>query len=375
MLVRKDTRGRIRDSVRRRRRRVSFRDRRFRRPRAARHDVSRALRRDLAARPSDLRARRGGRRDPSSDPDARSRRARVAGRAGRARVAALLAGVHARGRLAQVRRLPRLHCQLREISRHRFPRRMARRARRIVAARQAQPRSSGKSTSRTSRTSRTTGPRTCATTATRTRTISSSPRSTRCSARRRYRSCCRCTRSRCRISGSQGKGSTTDRSPRQRSTATRLATYFDPLPFWYAPLEGARPATASDAQAQAGSRTVADDFPLHAITQRPMMMYHSWDAQNAWLRQIISENRLYMNRAKARELGLADDDWVWLESHHGRIRCQLRTMEGCETNTVWTWNAIGKQAGTWGLDPRCERVDRGIPAQSPHRRASSRHRR
>ena len=27
-------------------------------------------------------------------------------------------------------------------------------------------------------------------------------------------------------------------------------------------------------------------FPLHAITQRPMAMYHSWGSQNAWLRQI-----------------------------------------------------------------------------------------
>ena len=27
-----------------------------------------------------------------------------------------------------------------------------------------------------------------------------------------------------------------------------------------------------------------------------MMMYHSWDSQNAWLRQILSENFLYMNR-------------------------------------------------------------------------------
>ena len=24
-------------------------------------------------------------------------------------------------------------------------------------------------------------------------------------------------------------------------------------------------------------------------------------------------------------------------------------MEGVEPNTVWTWNAIGKQAGAWGL--------------------------
>ena len=47
----------------------------------------------------------------------------------------------------------------------------------------------------------------------------------------------------------------------------RIATYFDPLPFWYAPLETA----CID----------ADRYPLAAITQRPMAMYHSWDSQNA----------------------------------------------------------------------------------------------
>src|SRR6266704_3072858 len=126
----------------------------------------------------------------------------------------------------------------------------------------------------------------------------------------------------------------------------RLAKYFDPLPFWYAPLEGSR---ADSAVGAARGRTIADEYPLHAITQRPMMMYHSWDSQNAWLRQILSENRLYMNRVAARGRGLADHDWVWVESHHGKLRCQLKTMEGVEAHTVWTWNAIGKQAGTWGL--------------------------
>ncbi len=67
-----------------------------------------------------------------------------------------------------------------------------------------------------------------------------------------------------------------------------------------------------------------------------------------------------MNRGTARSLGLADDDWVWVESHHGRIRCQLRTMEGCEANTVWTWNAIGKQAGTWGLSEDASEATAGF---------------
>jgi anaerobic selenocysteine-containing dehydrogenase len=76
---------------------------------------------------------------------------------------------------------------------------------------------------------------------------------------------------------------------------TRIETHFDPLPFWYATFEG--------------TQIAADEFPLHAITQRPMQMYHSWGSQNAWLRQILNRNRLYMNRQTAIDLGLADDDW------------------------------------------------------------------
>ena len=132
-----------------------------------------------------------------------------------------------------------------------------------------------------------------------------------------------------------GQGHYAGPTPPSEVDRTRLATYFDPLPFWYPPLET--------------QRIVADDYPFHAITQRPMTMYHSWDSQNAWLRQILSANHLYMNAGRARELGLADDDWVWVESHHGRVRCRLATMEGVEANTVWTWNAVGKQRGAWGL--------------------------
>ena len=73
-----------------------------------------------------------------------------------------------------------------------------------------------------------------------------------------------------------GQGLYDGPQPPLAADCTRLATYFDPLPFWYPPLEGAREYASAD-----GVRTVADDFPLHAITQRPMMMYHSWDAQNA----------------------------------------------------------------------------------------------
>jgi anaerobic selenocysteine-containing dehydrogenase len=63
----------------------------------------------------------------------------------------------------------------------------------------------------------------------------------------------------------------------------------------------------------------------------------------------MAGNYLYMNEAAARARGLKSMDWVWVTSRQGRIRCQLKTMEGVEANTVWTWNAIGKQSGAWGL--------------------------
>lgn len=126
----------------------------------------------------------------------------------------------------------------------------------------------------------------------------------------------------------------------------RIETFFDPIPFWYAPFEG---AVLDEAE-----------FPLHAITQRPMHMYHSWGSQNAWLRQITAENRLYIHRDRARALGIGDDDWVWITSAIGRVKCQVRLMEGVNPDTVWTWNALGKRKGAWGLAPDAPEATRGF---------------
>ena len=126
----------------------------------------------------------------------------------------------------------------------------------------------------------------------------------------------------------------------------RVENYFDPLPIWYPPFEEA----AVDGAA----------FPLHGITQRPAAMYHSWGSQNAWLRQIHGHNRLFVNRKTGEALGLQDDDWVYVTSHHGRLRCQIRLMAGVNPQTVWTWNAIGKRAGAWNLAPEAPEAKKGF---------------
>ena len=169
-----------------------------------------------------------------------------------------------------------------------------------------------------------------------------------------------------------GQGLYDGPQPTREVDKARLTAYFDPLPCWYSPFaplppggggaggEGEtddedsrlafQPRPPSPQPLSPQGRGARDAYPLHAITQRPMMMYHSWDSQNAWLRQIISQNYLYVATSKARELGLNDLDWVWLESPNGKIRCQMKTMEGVEANTVWTWNAIGKMSEAWGLE-------------------------
>ncbi|MCK5717537.1 MAG: molybdopterin oxidoreductase family protein, partial [Thiomargarita sp.] len=126
----------------------------------------------------------------------------------------------------------------------------------------------------------------------------------------------------------------------------RIETYFDPLPFYHEPLE-----------AQLVDKHL---YPLNAITQRPMAMYHSWDSQNAWLRQIHSYNHLFVNPKLGLENGFKDGDWIWIESHKSRIRCQCRFSEAVEPGTVWTWNAIGKAAGAWGLSPKANESQQGF---------------
>lgn len=120
---------------------------------------------------------------------------------------------------------------------------------------------------------------------------------------------------------------------------------FSPVPTWHKPLEHAAES--------------ASEYPFSAITQRPMHMYHSWGSQNAWLRQITNKNALYMHRETGEQMGLADGDWVWVESPHGKARVELALMDGCNPGTVWTWNAIGKRRGHGGWTKRPRKLPKG----------------
>lgn len=141
------------------------------------------------------------------------------------------------------------------------------------------------------------------------------------------------------------QGKTEYRQPPDR-LRKRIETYFDPLPFYYEPLES--------------RMTDKGKYPLKAITQRPMAMYHSWDSQNAWLRQIHSHNYLYLNPTIGKDHGFDDGDWIWVESMWGKVKCMCRFSEAVEPGTVWTWNAIGKANGAWNLAPNSDESNKGF---------------
>ncbi|MCG8488777.1 MAG: molybdopterin oxidoreductase family protein [Chromatiales bacterium] len=126
----------------------------------------------------------------------------------------------------------------------------------------------------------------------------------------------------------------------------RIISHFDPLPFYTAPLE----------HKLIDSR----QYQISALTQRPMAMYHSWDSQNAWLRQIHTHNYLFVNPKLAEANGFGDGDWIWVESPTNKVRCMARLSEAVEPTTVWTWNAIGKAAGAWGLSAKANESQKGF---------------
>ena len=134
-----------------------------------------------------------------------------------------------------------------------------------------------------------------------------------------------------------------DRQPPDHLRA-RIKSRMDPLPFWYDPAR----------------ENMGDEYPITALTQRPMAMYHSWGTQNAWLRQLHGHNPLYVPTKLMRQHKLADGDWVRVTSPHGEITVPVMEMAALNDNTIWTWNAIGKRKGAWALEEDASEATKGF---------------
>ncbi|WP_298260148.1 molybdopterin oxidoreductase family protein [uncultured Litoreibacter sp.] len=124
----------------------------------------------------------------------------------------------------------------------------------------------------------------------------------------------------------------------------RIKQTMDPLPIWYSNED----------------ENKADEYPITALTQRPMAMYHSWGSQNAWLRQIHGHNPLYVPQKIWDDNNFAEGDWAKVTSPHGEITVPVALQAALNSNTVWTWNAIGKRKGAWALDEDAPETTKGF---------------
>jgi ferredoxin len=120
----------------------------------------------------------------------------------------------------------------------------------------------------------------------------------------------------------------------------------DPLPIWYAPYGD---------EAAAG-------YPVHALTQRPMDMYHSWGSQNAWLRQIKGRNYLYLPTKDLAGAGLSDGDWARVSSA-GTIVVPVAHMAALNETPSGPGTPSASARGL-GAGRRA-RGDDGVPAEPP----------
>jgi anaerobic selenocysteine-containing dehydrogenase len=124
----------------------------------------------------------------------------------------------------------------------------------------------------------------------------------------------------------------------------RLKQAMDPMPIWYPPF----------------GEVAAAEYPVHALTQRPMAMYHSWGSQNAWLRQIHGKNFLFLPTKIWQAEGFCDGDYARVTSPNGEIVVPVAHMAALNPDTVWTWNAIGKRRGAWALDEGAPEATEGF---------------
>ncbi len=138
----------------------------------------------------------------------------------------------------------------------------------------------------------------------------------------------------------------------------QIKTTLDPLPIWYPPLLDGHADPA--------------EYPIHALTQRPMAMYHSWGsaerlaaanprAQPALCAdQTVVETRLQGRRLGARHLG------AWRDHRAGRAdgRAERKHRLDLERH---------RQAqGRLGAGRGRARGHQGLPAEPPDRRACCR---
>ncbi len=98
---------------------------------------------------------------------------------------------------------------------------------------------------------------------------------------------------------------------------------YDPLPFAQEPAES--PVSTPE---------LAKEYPLILITRREMPFYHSEHRQIDSLRRRHPQPQIQIHPDTAKDLGIADGDWAWVETQWGRIRQKCQYFQGMDPGIV-----------------------------------------
>jgi anaerobic selenocysteine-containing dehydrogenase len=105
------------------------------------------------------------------------------------------------------------------------------------------------------------------------------------------------------------------------------------------------------------------EYPLYLYIHQPLSLSHEYGADQPWFQEIMG---FYLNMnwdswaeispRTAAELGIADDDVIWVESVHGKVRVRAKIYSGAMPGVVSIPFGLGHRAlGQWarqrGINP------------------------
>jgi len=87
-----------------------------------------------------------------------------------------------------------------------------------------------------------------------------------------------------------------------------------------------------------------EKYPFYLLNWKEASQTHSRTQNNAYLAELKATDRLRINAKTARNLGLKENDWVWVESPYGKVKMQIDMTEGIHPEVVGTQHGWGHWA-------------------------------
>ena len=88
-------------------------------------------------------------------------------------------------------------------------------------------------------------------------------------------------------------------------------------------------------------------YPFHLVNWKEALHTHSRTMNNRWLMEFHGENDLWINSDRARGLGIADGDMVWVENQFAKAQAKAKVTRRIRPDVVGMTHGFGH----WGLGP------------------------